>query len=143
MTLYYPSLEGIAQNCRAYLIDLEKVNEWLHFNKLSLNYSKTPYMVVSRKNNQLTDFNVKINDKTITRTNCVKYLGVFTDDKVAWSNHIAYLKNKLSRSLGLFYLIRQYQGDSALKSIYFSFVYSYLQFAIGAWGGVGITTLIQ
>ena len=65
--------------------ELEKVNEWLHFNKLSLNYSKTSYMIVSRKNNQLTDFNVKINDKTITRTTCVKYLGVFIDDKLTWS----------------------------------------------------------
>jgi len=46
--------------------ELGKVDEWLRFNKLSLNYSKTPYMIVSRKKNQLIDFNVKINDKTIT-----------------------------------------------------------------------------
>jgi len=62
--------------------ELEKVKEWLHFNKLSWNYSKTSYMIVSCKNNQITDFNVKINDKTITRTTCVKYLGVFIDDKL-------------------------------------------------------------
>ena len=110
---------------------------------LSLNYSKTSYMIVSRKNNQLIYFNVKINDKTITQTTCVKYLGVFIDDKLTWSNHIAYLENKLSRSVGLFYRIRQYLSYSALKSLYFSFVYSHLQFAIGAWGGVGITTLNQ
>ena len=53
--------------------ELDKVNEWLHFNKLSLNYWKTSYMIVSRKNNKLIDLNVKINDKTITRTNCVKF----------------------------------------------------------------------
>jgi len=52
--------------------ELEKVNEWLHVNKLFFNYSKTSYMIVSGKNNQLTDCNVKINDKTITRTTCVK-----------------------------------------------------------------------
>ena len=112
--------------------ELEKVNEWLHFNKLSLNYSKTSYMIVSRKNNQLTDFNVKINDKTITRITCVKYLGVFIDDKLTWSNHIACLENKLSRSVGLLYRIRQYLSDSALKSLYLSFVYSHLKFASGA-----------
>ena len=95
--------------------ELEKVTEWLRFNKLSLNYSKTSYMIVSRKNNQLTDFNVKINHKTITRTSCVKYLGVFIGDKLTWSNHIAYLENKLSRSVGLFYRIRQYLSDSASK----------------------------
>ena len=100
-------------------------------------------MIASRKNNQLTDFNVKINDKTITRTTCVKYLGVFIDDKLTWSKHIAYLEKKLSRSVGLFYRTRQYLSDSALRSLYFSFVYSHLQFAIGAWGDVGITTLNQ
>ena len=110
---------------------------------MSLNYSRTSYTIVSRKNNQFTDFNVKINDKTITRTTCVKYLGVFIDDKLTWSNHIAYLKNKLYRGVGLFHRIRQYLSDSALKSFYFSFVYGHLQFAIGAWGGVGITTLNQ
>ena len=35
--------------------ELERVNEWLRFNKLSLNYSKTSYMIISRNNNQLTD----------------------------------------------------------------------------------------
>ena len=100
-------------------------------------------MIVSCKNNQLTDFNVKINDKPITRTTCVKYLGVFIDDKLTWCNHIAYLENKLSRSVGLFYRMRQFLSDSALESLYFSFVYSHLQFSIGAWGGVGITTLNQ
>ena len=100
-------------------------------------------MIVSRKHNQLTDFNVKINDKNITRTTCVKYLRVFVDDKLTWSNHVAYLENKLSCSVGPFFRIRQYLSDSALKSLHFSFVYSHLQFAIGAWGGVGITTLNQ
>jgi len=35
---------------------MKTLNEWLRFNKLSLNYSKTSYMIISRKNNQLTDF---------------------------------------------------------------------------------------
>ena len=69
--------------------DLGKVDEWLHFNKLSLIYSKTSYMIVSPKNNELIDFNVKIYDKTITRTTCVKYFGIFIDDKLALSNLIA------------------------------------------------------
>ena len=82
--------------------ELGKVDEWLHFNKLSLIYSKTSYMIVSRKNNQLIHFNAKIYDKTITRTTCVKYLGLFIDDKLPWSNHIAYLEKKLACSVGVF-----------------------------------------
>jgi len=41
----------------------------------------------------------------------------FIDGKLTWSNHIAYLKNKLSRSVGLFYRIRECLSDSALKSL--------------------------
>jgi len=52
-------------------MELGQVNEWLHFDNLSLNYSKTSSsetssMIVGCKNNQLIDFNVKIYDKTIT-----------------------------------------------------------------------------
>jgi len=37
--------------------ELGKVNEWLDFNQLSLNYSKTSHTIVSHKNNQHIDFN--------------------------------------------------------------------------------------
>jgi len=84
--------------------EIGKVDEWLHFKKLSLIYSKTSYMIVSRKNNQLIDFNVKLYDKTIARTTCVKYLGLFVDDKHPWSNHIAYLEKKLACSVGILYV---------------------------------------
>ena len=122
---------------------LGKGNEWLRFNKLSLNYSKTSCMIVSCKNNQLIYFNVRRNNKTITQTTCVKYLGIFIDDKLTWSNHIAYLEKKLCRSVRIFYRIRQNLSHSSLKSLYFSFIYSHLKFAIGAWDGVGTTTLNQ
>ena len=63
-------------------------------------------MIISRKNNQLIDFNIKINDKTITQTTCVKYLGVFIGERT-WSNHITYLE-KNSHSVGISHQIRQY-----------------------------------
>jgi len=43
-------------------LELGKVDEWLCFKKLYLNYSKISYIIVNRKSNQLIDFNVKIND---------------------------------------------------------------------------------
>jgi len=73
-------------------------------------------MIVSHKSNQLHDFNANINNKIITRTACVKNLRVFID-KLTWSNHIAYLEKKLSCSIGIFYRIRQYLSESALKSL--------------------------
>jgi len=48
---------------------------------------------------------------------------------------------KLSRNVGIFDRIRHYLNERALKSLHFSIVYSHLQYATGAWGGVGKTSL--
>jgi len=44
------------------------------------------------------------------------------------------------RSVGIFYRIRHYLNERAPKSRYFNIVYSNLQYATGAWGGVGKTS---
>ena len=68
--------------------ELQKVDEWMRFNKLSLNYSKTSYMLIGPRGKRFHDFTVKINDNTKSQTNSTKYLGVYTDDKLTWSDHI-------------------------------------------------------
>jgi len=113
----------------------------MRFNKLPLNYSKTSYMFIGPRGKRLHDFTVKINDNTISQTSSTKYLGVYIDDKLTWSNDIANLEKTISRSVEIFYRLRRYLNERALKSLYFSIVYSHLQDAIGAWGGVGKTSL--
>jgi len=60
--------------------ELQKVDEWMRLNKLSVNYSKTCYMLAGPRGKRLHDFTVKINDNTISQTNSTKYLGVYIDD---------------------------------------------------------------
>jgi len=65
---------------------------------------------------------------------------VYTDDKLTRSEHITNLERTISRSVGISYRIRHYVNERALKSLYFNIVYSYLQYAVGAGGGVGHTS---
>jgi len=74
---------------------LESVDNWLKNNKLSLNYSKTQYMLFTKQNEYIdTNFNVQINNHLLSRTECVKYFGVISDDKLIWKPHITLVKNK-------------------------------------------------
>ena len=74
---------------------LESVDNWLKYNKLSLNYSKTKYMLFTKQNEYINiNFNVQINNHLLSRTKCVKYLGVIIDDKLIWKPHITLFKNK-------------------------------------------------
>ena len=121
--------------------ELQKVDEWMRYNKLSINYSKTTYMLINSNLSQSRNFKVKIIDSEIKHTTCTKYLGVYIDQYLSWTDHIHNLEIKLPRSVAIFYRIRYYLSNNALRSVYYSLTYSHLQYAIGVWGGAGKTAL--
>jgi len=41
----------------------------------------------------------------------------------------------------MFYRMRYYPSNNALRSVYYSLTYSHLQYTIGVWGGAGKTAL--
>jgi len=47
-----------------------------------------------------------------------KCLGVYINDKLTWSDHITNLKKAISRSVGIFYRIRHYLNERALKFLF-------------------------
>ena len=59
----------------------------------------------------------------VTKT---KFLGVIIDNKLKWNDHITYVKSKISKTIGLFYKMRQYLGRTALVNLYYSLVFPYL-----------------
>ena len=114
----------------------------MRYNKLSINYSKTTYMLINSNSSQSCNFKENINDSEIKHTTCTsEYLGVDIDQNLSWTEHIHDLEMKLSRSVAMFYRIRYYLSNNALRSIYYSLTCSHLQYAIGVWGGAGKTAL--
>ena len=70
----------------------EKINLWFLSNKLSLNLSKTKYMLILNKPMLNTgSFSVKIGNTAIAAANSIKYLGVLFDDKLNWDKHIQHV----------------------------------------------------
>ena len=100
--------------------ELQKVDEWMRYNKLHINYSKTTYMLLNSKLSQSCNFNAKINDNKIKHTTCTKYLGMYIDQHFSWTDHIHNLEIKLSRSVAMLYRIRYYLSNNALRSVYYS-----------------------
>jgi len=73
--------------------ELEHVDKWLKYNKLSLNYNKTQYILFTKQKKYIdTNFNVQINNHLLSRTECVKYLGIISDDKSNWKPRITMVK---------------------------------------------------
>ena len=48
--------------------------------------------------------------------------------------HLQYIKNTISKSIGVIYKLRPYLDKATLKNLYFTFVYPYLIYCVEVWG---------
>ena len=125
--------------------ELAHINEWFKANKLSLNISKTKYVLFY--NRYKTDDiplrlpSLKINNVNIKREKTIKFLGVILDESLTWNKHIQTLENKISKNLGILYKAKRYLNFQCLKKLYFSFIHSYLTYCNISWASNNVNKL--
>ena len=115
--------------------ELKKLYLWLNVNRLSLNVSKTNFIIFHPYNKPLKQhITLKINNKAIMEKYNIKYFGVIMDSHLTWKKHILTVSKKLSRCIGIMCKLRQFMNTNMLKNIYYSLLYSHLVYAIQVWG---------
>ena len=70
--------------------ELDRINTWLKFNKLSLNVTKHIIMVFHRARRRVSHNKLFINNSVITQVSCSKFLGII-QFKLNWISHIAFI----------------------------------------------------
>ena len=66
----------------------------------------------------------------LKRSSCCKYLGMFIDEKLKWTEHIKFVYSSILKYVGIFYKIRQKMPPYCLKNLYYSTVYPKLLYGI-------------
>ena len=108
---------------------------WLAANKLSLNTSKTKYMIFDgNKTKQINDINISINGVLLDKVESFIFLGITIDNKLNWKAHQTSLALKLSRSNAVLNRLKNFLPSYILKLLYFSMFASYLNYGILCWG---------
>jgi hypothetical protein len=79
--------------------------------------------------------------QALEQVDSIKYLGLWVDSKLSWKEHIVYLKMKLVKYIRIFYMLRDVCYTQLLRSIYFAFVNSKIEYGIEIWGGAYFTTV--
>ena len=100
-------------------------------NKLAINLEKSPYNIIHRS--RLKDCDKKdviIQGRIISHVTSTKFLEVNIDDKLKWNLHIIYMKNKIAKSNGILYIIRNFLDRKTFTHLYNSFVFPYLIYGI-------------
>jgi len=82
--------------------DIDAINSWTVINHLTLNTSKTKFMLITRtKSCQCPP--LLLNGTQIERVSHFKYLGIWLSEDLTWTKHIESICCKARRLLGLIY----------------------------------------
>ena len=117
-------------------IEVDKIQDWLLANKLSVHYvDKSQYMLI---NSNITkrvddDFELKMGGHILDRTKSYRYLGLLVDDRFSWENHVNELCWKISQVAGIILKIRSLLSKQAMMLVYHSLVGSKLRYGLICW----------
>ena len=100
--------------------ELKNIDLWFRFNKLSLNYDKTKYMIINKQPNRpvAESVTLEINTRKLERVSEYNYLGIKIDENISWNSHVKHLSAQLSKVVGVFFRLRNYVPNETLRMLY-------------------------
>jgi hypothetical protein len=116
------------------------VDRWLCSNRLSLNISKTCYMIFTNRDKNCNK-QLFIRNNAISRVNEAKFLGVTIDDRLTFRGHIKSVRGRIGRSIGVLRRLSYYVPEDIMRKLYFSLIYPFIIYGIPAWGAQSQTEL--
>jgi hypothetical protein len=117
-------------------VELKLITEWLKINKLSLNVSKTKFIIFRNIQNR-TDFSqlkLKMDGNLIEQVDEFNFLGLTISKHLDWKQHINSTAIKISRAIGIINRLKHILLTKILKMIYNSLILSRLYYCNLVWG---------
>ena len=122
--------------------ELTKLSDWFKANKLTLNISKTKYMLFRKKsaNIDFSKFQLLIEEKEIDRIGqgCAeelfKFVGIKLDEFLTWEHHTKYVSGKAANAVFALSKLKNTVPLNAKLTIYNSLLRPFIEYGICAWG---------
>ena len=124
--------------------DLKGITSWLSANKLTLNVLKTDFMLIgSRQRVAALEGNVtlRLNDAVLQQVHSLKCLGVNVDQNLTWDSHIASIRKKVTRNVGILKKVKPVLNRLNLIDIYRSLIEPYFTYCCIVWDSIGETQI--
>ena len=116
-------------------LGLKVFYEWSLANRMSVNFDKTSCLLVTNRPIFEHEFNINCCDIFLEFKPFINFLGVIVDKNLKFNYHTEMIGRKISKSIGIMYNSRNLIPNVCMRSLYFSFVNSYLQYCVVVWGG--------
>ena len=128
---------------KEYLInsELSNVIEWLNINKLSLNKSKSKYMIFHVPNKDIQYLTLKIDNVIIEKVDEFSFLGLTVGTNLNWKRHSEKICNKCTKMIGILNRLKYVLPLGIKIMLYNSLILPHINYCIMAWGYKGIRLL--
>ena len=117
--------------------ELLEVNNWVKANKLSVNASKTNYMILGTQNatcKYADNVKIALDGMILDRVNKTKFLGLVIDENLTWKYQIDAISKTISRNIGVLNKLKYFVPDQILYTLYCTLVMPYVNYGILLWG---------
>ena len=122
--------------------DLEYILNRLRANKLTLNMTKTDFILIGswqRLSTLAVSPTITIYGNQVSQVTTAKSLGVTIDNKLDWSSHIAKPTKKVASGIGAIKRIRHLVPRATLVLIYQALIQPHFDYCNIVWRNCGIT----
>ena len=116
--------------------DLDNIQKWLISNKLTLNRTKTEYMLIGssqRLDKIIKSPKILFGEHEIKRVREKTVLGLIIDDQLKWNKHNDEQCKKISKSIALLRKARDFVSQEELVKIYNSLVLPHFNYCSTIW----------
>ena len=148
-TTFQISSQNLTQLTHLANCELEKASVWFQCNKLTLNVSKTKFIIFRNRSMKLPqeDIVLKIGTESLERVGTemplknFKFLGHIIDEHLTWSDHISHVRSKVSSGNYALAKTKHLLPPKIRLTLYNSLVRSHLEYGIITWGGARASKL--
>ena len=122
---------------------LTRFFQYFTLNKLSINPSKTKYMIYTprartssnrKKCFDTNNIELMMNDSNLEQVKSIRFLGVIINDRLTWESHKKHVHNKISKTLGILYKCKYAMKEVDVIKMYKAFIQPYFLYAMEVWG---------
>ena len=114
--------------------ELNKIDVWLRCNKLSLNISKTKYMLYSMPQKQTQHLSIKLGTTSIDQVYHFNFLGIVINSNLKWENHVNNISYKCIRVIGILNKLKKVLPTRIKLLLYNTLILPHLTYGINSWG---------
>ena len=102
--------------------ELQNLTDWFKANKLSLNVSKTNYVLFDRGKSKYTKGKIVVGGETVESVNCFKFLGILIDEELSWQKHIEHCRKKIACGVYALNMAKNYMAQTHLCQLYYTLI---------------------